>query len=323
MMRSPWASRLWLRRFTNLPRGRIGRTVARDSVGGRTWDPGTREVRFHAIDNRRPHLHGFGPCSKEQDEEPDKCHPQSFYLTSLEAIFAATLQKMSLIPSRSSGTGYFAFRLVAAVLTGREDGAIDISAYQVFEQAVAMVDADVIEASVEPGIVCVKDEDRSQDAARYVPDVFFGYKNEYGLEVKKTAKPSFPVEYLPVNVRAFFMIESVRILTLVGESRISQEQCTIIPFHKVPYRESTRVRGPRSWPSLMRQKSRQGTAGINRRNGLWPNGSAIGISSPFWGPLNYSPPETPRPYLRSPLLKIFLTTSACWIRCCIAMGGRR
>jgi len=63
-----------------------------------------------------------------------------------------------------------------------------------------MVEADMIEASVEPGIVRVKDDDRSEDSARYVPDVFFRYKNEYGLEVKKTAKPAFPVEYLLVNV---------------------------------------------------------------------------------------------------------------------------
>jgi hypothetical protein len=80
-----------------------------------------------------------------------------------------------------------------------------------------------------------------------MPDVFSRYKNKYGLEVKKTAKPSFPVEYLLVNVRAFFTIESMRILILalfVGEPRSSQEWCTVIPFHKVPYRESTRVGGP-------------------------------------------------------------------------------
>lgn len=76
-----------------------------------------------------------------------------------------------------------------------------------------MVDADMIEASVEPGIVRIKDEDRSQDAARYVPDVFFRYKNEYGLEVKKTAKPSFPVEYLVVNVCDFFNRGFTRVLT--------------------------------------------------------------------------------------------------------------
>ena len=128
-----------------------------------------------------------------------KRHPQSFYLSSLEAIFAATLQKTLPLPSRSSETGYFGSRLVTAISTGTEDGAIDISACQVSEQAIAMVDVDMIEANVELGIVRVKDEDRSQDAARYVPDVFFRYKNEYGLEVKKTAKPSFPVEYLLVT----------------------------------------------------------------------------------------------------------------------------
>ena len=149
------------------------------------------------------------PLPEDKTKNLYKRHPQSFYLSSLEAIFAATLQGTSLVPSRSSETGHFGSRLVTAVLTGTEDGAVDISAYQVSEQAVAMVGADMIEPSVEPGIVRVKDEDRSQDAARYVPDVFFRYKNEYGLEVKKTAKPSFPVEYLLVNVRNTFISESI------------------------------------------------------------------------------------------------------------------
>ena len=91
---------------------------------------------------------------------------------------------------------------MTALLSGTEDGGIDIAAYQASEQACAMVEADLIEPSVEPGIVRVKDEDRSTNAARYVPDVFFRYKNEYGLDVQKSAKPCFPVEYLIVNVRA-------------------------------------------------------------------------------------------------------------------------
>ena len=64
-----------------------------------------------------------------------------------------------------------------------------------------MVDADMIEASVDRGIVRVKEEERTAHSARYVPDVFFRYKNEYGLDVQKSAKPCFPVEYLLVNVR--------------------------------------------------------------------------------------------------------------------------
>jgi nuclear protein localization family protein 4 len=133
------------------------------------------------------------PVPKDKTKNLYKHHPQSFYLSSPEPIFAATLQKMSPVPSRSSETGYFGSRLVTAILAGTEDGAISISAYQVSEQAVAMVDADMIEASVEPGIVRVKDEDRSQDAARYVPDVFFRYKNEHGLEAKKTANRVSPL----------------------------------------------------------------------------------------------------------------------------------
>jgi nuclear protein localization protein 4 homolog len=152
------------------------------------------------------------PTVEDKTKTVYKRHPQSFYLSSLEAIFAATLQKTSTTPSKSSETGYFGSRLVTAVLTGTEDGQIDVAAYQVSEQAVAMVDADMIEASVEPGIVRVKEDDRSEDSARYVPDVFFRYKNEYGLEVKKTAKPSFPVEYLLVNVSDSFLFYSCRVI---------------------------------------------------------------------------------------------------------------
>ncbi|TDL28765.1 polyubiquitin-tagged protein recognition complex, Npl4 component [Rickenella mellea] len=140
------------------------------------------------------------PSEDDRTKNVYKRHPGSYYLTCLEAIFAAHMQLHNPMASRSSPTGSFASRLVTAVATATEEGSVDIAAYQVSEQACAMVDADMIEASVDPGIVRVKPEDRSQDAARYVPDVFFRYKNEYGLEVKKSAKPAFPVEYLLVNV---------------------------------------------------------------------------------------------------------------------------
>jgi nuclear protein localization family protein 4 len=142
------------------------------------------------------------PTPEDRTKNIYKRHPGSFFLSSLEAIFAATMQKDNPIASRSSPTGQFASRLVTAVLTATADGQVDVSAYQVSEQAVAMVEADMIEASVDPGIVRVKEEDRTQGSARYVPDVFFTYKNEYGLEVKKSAKPAFPVEYLMLNVCA-------------------------------------------------------------------------------------------------------------------------
>lgn len=140
------------------------------------------------------------PSEEDRTKVKYKRHPQSFYLSSLEVIFAATVQNANATPSKASFTGKFGSRMVTAVLTGTEEGGVDIAAYQVSEQACAMVDADMIEASVDPGIVRVKEEDRGQDSARYIPDVFFRYKNEYGLDVQKNAKPCFPVEYLLVNV---------------------------------------------------------------------------------------------------------------------------
>lgn len=144
------------------------------------------------------------PTPEDRTKNVYKRNPQSFFLSSLEAIFAATLQRANPTASKSSPTGQYASRLVTAVLTGTEDGQVDVSAYQVSEQAVAMVEADMIEASVDPGIVRVKEEDRTKDSARYVPDVFYSYRNEYNLEVKKSAKPCFPVEYLLVNVSKLF-----------------------------------------------------------------------------------------------------------------------
>ncbi|EJT99782.1 polyubiquitin-tagged protein recognition complex Npl4 component [Dacryopinax primogenitus] len=125
-----------------------------------------------------------------------KRHKDSFWLSSLETSFAATLQLSHPNPSRAAPSGHFSSRFVTCVLSGTPKGDIDVSCYQASEQACAMVDADIIEASVEPGIVRVKEE----SASRYIPDVFFRYKNEYGLDVQQTAKPSFPVEYLLVNI---------------------------------------------------------------------------------------------------------------------------
>jgi nuclear protein localization family protein 4 len=140
------------------------------------------------------------PTEEDRTKNVFKRHQGSFFLSSLEVIFAATMQNVNPMASRSSPTGTFCSRLVTAVLTGTADGQVDISAYQVSEQACAMVEADMIEASVDPGIMRLKEDGRTPESARYVPDVFFRYKNEYGLEVKKSAKPCFPVEYLLVNV---------------------------------------------------------------------------------------------------------------------------
>jgi nuclear protein localization family protein 4 len=82
-----------------------------------------------------------------------------------------------------------------------------VEAYQVSDQAMGMVEADMVEPSVDPGVVRIKDE----SGERYIPEVFYRYKNKYGLEVKESAKPCFPVEYLIVNVSRFPPASATRI----------------------------------------------------------------------------------------------------------------
>ncbi|WFD34001.1 nuclear protein localization protein 4 [Malassezia cuniculi] len=125
-----------------------------------------------------------------------KRHADSFFLSGAEAVFAAQLQQANRNPTKSSTTGFFNSRFVTCVLSGTPEGVIDVAAYQVSEQAMGMVEADMIEASVSPAVVRVKPSSES----RFVPDVFYRYTNKYGLDVKESAKPTFPIEYLIVNV---------------------------------------------------------------------------------------------------------------------------
>ncbi|KAK3828975.1 MAG: NPL4 family-domain-containing protein [Benniella sp.] len=72
-------------------------------------------------------------------------------------------------------TGTFGSKFVTCVISGNSEGNIDVFSYQVSNTCVGMVDADIIEPSVEPGIM-------------------------------RDAKPSFPVEYLLVNVTHGFPV---------------------------------------------------------------------------------------------------------------------
>lgn len=125
-----------------------------------------------------------------------KRHKDTYFLSCLEVIMAAKYQVQNPNATKYCNSGKFSSKFVTCVISGGLNGEIEPRSYQVSTSAEALVRADMITGSTQPSQLYINKTDNK----RYVPDIFYLKINEYGLEVKTNAKPSFPVEFLLVSL---------------------------------------------------------------------------------------------------------------------------
>lgn len=132
----------------------------------------------------------------------------TFFLSSTECLFIADQQIRHPASCRYAKKGHFGSRFVTVVLTGDDDNAVGVFAYQVSLSAMGMLRADLVRATTDPSQMMVV----PSTSTHYVPDIIFKKKTEGGGELQTMAKPTFPVDYLIVSLSHGFPLQATPLL---------------------------------------------------------------------------------------------------------------
>ncbi|KAI5966373.1 NPL4 [Candida pseudojiufengensis] len=132
-----------------------------------------------------------------------KRHKDSYFLTNLEIIMSGKFQISNPNKTKYSSNGEFSSKFITCVISGGINGEIEPRSYQVSNNGESLIKADLITGSTQPSQIFVN----NSNDTRYVPDISFSKINEYGLEIKTNAKPTFPGEFLLVSLTDSFPLE--------------------------------------------------------------------------------------------------------------------
>lgn len=116
-------------------------------------------------------------------------------LTSAEILRMAKLQNKHMSPCKQSLTGKYGSKFVSLLVTGTPAGGVEVDAFQVSDQCMALVKDGIITASKNPSLMRVK-----KSKTRYIPDVMYRTTDEYNNEIIKKAAPTLPSEFFIIRV---------------------------------------------------------------------------------------------------------------------------
>lgn len=118
-----------------------------------------------------------------------------YLLTSNEIIQIAKMQNKAPSPCKRALSGKCGSKFISVIATGNAQGQIDLHAYQVSDQCMALVKDGIITSTQDPLLLRTK-----KTSKRFIPDVMYNAKNEYNIEVTKKAEPTLPTEFFIIRV---------------------------------------------------------------------------------------------------------------------------